>query len=175
MSSKANVAEAKAEEKTDVKPEVAMKGEPLSAAAIVSALGVDRWKQKEFENPGHCVYVQSDTKLEQVLAPSFWANVAGKLRPGNTIEVHWDDFSQFAELYVRSCGRNWASVGALRHVEVKASDVPQARDNYRVSYNGVVDKFRITRLSDNAVIRAGFASELQAQTWLEEYRRKLAA
>lgn len=156
-------------------PPIAVKPEPIGAAAIVTALGVDRWRQKEYENPGHCVYVPYGTTLDDVRAPSFWANVAGKLRPGNTVEVHWDDFGQFAEFYVRSAGRNWASVALLRHVELEAAAPPQAREQYGVAYNGVVDKFRITRMSDNAVIKTGFASELQARSWLEEYKRKLAA
>lgn len=158
-----------------VKPAAPAAAEPLSAAAIVTALGADRWRQKEFENPGHCIYVPYGTSIDDVRAPSFWANVAGKLRPGNTVEVHWDDFGQFAEFYVRSAGRNWASVALLRHVELEAAAAPQAKEQYGVAYNGVVDKFRITRMSDNAVIKAGFASELQARSWLEEYRRKLAA
>lgn len=147
----------------------------------VVPLSEDRWQLKEHRNPGHWICVPAGTTLEHIQQPSFWANVAKKLAgnsssaAGVTVEVHWDDFSQFAEVYVLSNGRNWASVSLLRHQKLAKAALPQQANDYSVAFNGPVDRVRITRLSDKAVIRAGFASEREAQRWLDEYLQKLAA
>jgi hypothetical protein len=148
---------------------------PAEIARAVLALKEDRWQLKEHRNPGHWICVPAGVTIEDVLQPAFWANVARKLKPSNTIEVHWDDASQFAEVYCVSAGRNWASVSLLRHVKLERAVLPQQASQYQITFNGPVDKFRIMRLSDNAVIRAGFASELEARQYLDDYLRRLAA
>lgn len=122
-------------------------------------IGEDRWQLKEHRNPGHWICVPVGTTIEQLLVTGFWANVARHLSARTTIEVHWDDASQFAELYVLDCGRNWASVDVLRHKkELRRPQVDQ-QEEFLVGFNGPVDKWRIVRISDRAPIKAGFATE----------------
>lgn len=148
---------------------------PAEIARAVLALKEDRWQLKEHRNPGHWICVPAGVTIEDVLQPPFWANVARKLRSSTTIEVHWDDASQFAEVYCVSAGRNWASVSLLRHVKLERAILPQQASAYQITFNGPVDRFRIMRLSDNAVIRAGFQSEIEARQWLDQYLRNLQA
>jgi hypothetical protein len=138
-------------------------------------LAEDRWKLKEHMNPGGWICVPHLTTVEDLHQPVFWANVARHLRPSSTVEIHWDDGSQFAEVYVLSAGRNWASISLLRHRTLEKPLLPQQAHQYGIAYNGPVDKYRVSRLNDNAVIRAGFASEGDARKFLDEYVRKLAA
>src|SRR6266436_5430193 len=113
-------------------------------------VGEDRWQLKEHRNPGHWICVQVGTTVEHLLEPAFWANVARHLVPRSTIEVHWDDASQFAALYVLDAGRNWASVDILRHnEELKRPMLKHPSEQYEVAFNGPVDKFRIMRQSDS--------------------------
>jgi hypothetical protein len=157
----------------DPKPPADLAEEPARPAPI--PLGEDRWKLKEHQNPGGWICVPHGTTVEDLHQPVFWANVARHLRPSGTVEVHWDDASQFAEFYVLSAGRNWASVSLLRHVKLEKPVLPQQAHQFGIAFNGPVDKFRVTRLTDGAVIRAGFASEADARKFLEEHLRKLAA
>lgn len=138
-------------------------------------IGEDRWQLKEHRNPGHWICVPVGTTLEQLLVTGFWANVARHLSARTTIEVHWDDASQFAELYVLDCGRNWASVDVLRHKEQLRRPQSLEQEEYQVSFNGPVDKWRIVRISDRQPIKAGFATEGDAYRYLAEYKRRLAA
>lgn len=160
-------------------PETAAAPKTETAAEVlglpVVPLSEDRWQLKEHRNPGHWICVAPGTKPDDLLQPAFWANVAKKLAPNTTVEVHWDDASQFAEVYVLASGRNWASVSLLRHQALAKPALPQSAAQYGVAFNGPVDKFRVTRLVDNAVIRAGFANEREARNWLDDYVRKVAA
>lgn len=164
-----------AAKKAEAKEEPAAAPLPAEIARAVLALKEDRWQLKEHRNPGHWICVPAGVTIEDVLQPAFWANVARKLKPFNTIEVHWDDAGQFAEVYCVSAGRNWASVSLLRHVKLDRAVLPQQASQYQITFNGPVDRFRIMRLTDNAVIRAGFQSELEARQWLEQYLRNLSA
>jgi hypothetical protein len=145
------------------------------APRTITALGADRWQLLEHRNPGGWCCVPHGTTVEDLLAPAFWAHVARHLRPSTTLQVHWDDGTRFCELYVLAAGRNWASMSLLRDHELTKPHIPAKANSYDVSFNGPVDKFRVTRRPDNAVIQAGFDSELAARRWLEEYLRKLAA
>lgn len=163
---KSKPAPAKPEAKRELPPEI---------ARAVLALKEDRWQLKEHRNPGHWICVPAGVTVEDLMQPAFWANVARKLKPSSTIEVHWDDASQFAEVYCVSAGRNWASVSLLRHQKLERAALPQQASQYAISFNGPIDKFRVARLNDNAVIRAGFGTEMEARQWLDQYLQRLAA
>ena len=138
-------------------------------------LSEDRWSLEEHRDPGHWSCVPVGTTIEQLLEPSYWANVARNFRPRQSLTVHWDDGSQLAWLYVIDCGRNWLQLGVVMHKEIVAAKRDTSRDDYDVAFNGPVDLFRITRRSDRAVIKAGFATEADAVRFLADYKRKLAA
>lgn len=166
---------AKAQAATDKKATAKVAEEVQAERTPAAPIGENRFQLKEHNNPGFWICVPHGTTVDDLLDPGFWANVARNVRRNTTIEVHWDDSSRFAEVYVVDSGRNWASVSLLReHVLAKAKQ-PVRKSNYQIAFNGPVDKFRITRLSDNSVIRAGFATERDAHLYLEDYLRKLAA
>lgn len=150
---------------------------PLTAPIPRHLVGLafDRWALKEHRNPGNWVCVPVGTAVEDLLEPSFWANVARQLKPNSTIEVHWDDSSRYAELYVISAGRNWAAVTPMRVLELAKPKLPDQADKHRVEFAGPVDKHRVVRITDGAVLRAGFATEREAQTFLDGYLRSVAA
>jgi hypothetical protein len=151
------------------------KAEKVAEFTPAPPLGEDRWQLREHRNPGHWVCVPAGTTIEQLLEPAFWANVARHLQRSTTVEVHWDDASQFAELYVLDAGRNWASVDVLRHKKELKRPQLRSEEQFEVHFNGPVDKFRIVRISDRSVIKAGFATEVSALQFLADYKRKLAA
>jgi hypothetical protein len=180
---KANAAAAAAEEKKvdalkpaqDAPPAPPSPPQGAVPPAPFVPLRPDRWQLREHRNPGHWICVEPGTTLEQLLEPAFWANVARHLRPNVTVEVHWDDSSQFAELYVTSAGRNWAAVSLLRHHELARHAPVSQEAQFKVAWMGPVDKFAVIRLKDSAKIKAGFATEALAQAFLGQYLQQLAA
>ena len=159
--------------------EVAAKAQPETADAAAPAvrqlpsLTMDRFSLKESRNPGFHHTAPASVILEDLLQPAYWTNYAGRMQRNSTIEVHWDDSSQFAELYVLDVGRNWASVAPMRHVKLEAAAAAPKLDQFVVSYNGPVDRFRIVNVGTRTVLKAGFATEVDAQRFLAEHRKKL--
>lgn len=178
---------AKAAEKIEpLKPEVVAAAPAPPPAPVVAVeapkpiglplLTMDTFQLKESRNPGwwHCAPI--GTSIEQILTPGYWANFAGKMqRQGRqcTIEVHWADASQFAELYVVEAGRNWARVALMRHIKIECVAPPPDTNKFAVGWGGPVDQFRVTNLLNNTVLKAGFPSEVDAQRFLAEHLKKL--
>ncbi|HXI76098.1 MAG TPA: hypothetical protein VNH21_03125 [Steroidobacteraceae bacterium] len=139
---------------------------------IVPPLAQNRWNLKEHANPGHWVCVPADTEVADLLEPGFWANHAQRMRPNSTLEVHWDDSSRFILLYVVSAGRNWADVDLMFEHKIKSHARPSQTHRYEAKYNGPVDLWRITNLSNGSVLKAGFATEEDARKFLAEHLKK---
>jgi hypothetical protein len=171
--------EAKSDAAVQPKPEAGANhgggtAEPGPAPArVLPSLTMDRFGLKESRNPGFWHGAPSEVIVEDLLQPSYWANFAGTLRRNATIEVHWDNSSQFAELYVLDLGRNWVSVALMRHVKLERAAAPPDIDKYVVGYNGAVDQWRIVNVVNRSVLRAGFATEQDAQRFLAEHKKKL--
>jgi hypothetical protein len=96
--------------------------------------------------------------------------VAATFNPHSRIEVLPEDGTWFAELIIISCGRNWANVLPLRHVELTgAAPAPVAEAKYKVMWRGVVHKHCVVRVSDKEVVKTEFATAAEAAKWLEDY------
>lgn len=159
--------------KTDTKPEGTAGDKPEAPARVLPSLTMDRFGLKESRDPGFWHGAPSEVIVEDLLQPSYWANFAGNMRRSATIQVHWDDSSQFAELYVLDLGRNWVSVALMRHVVLERPVPPPNVDSYVVGYNGPVEQWRIVNTVNRSVLKAGFATEQEAQRFLAEHKRKL--
>jgi hypothetical protein len=109
------------------------------------------------------------TKYEDVLKPEYWSHVAASFHPTDRIEVLSEDGSWFAELFVVSCGRNWAKVCPLRFVELSESVPTEAQDKFKVVWRGQVHKHSVVRIADNAVIKTEFATAADAKKWMDDY------
>ena len=107
---------------------------------------------------------------------SIWSHIASRLRPTDRVEVHAEDGSWFAELYVRDAGHLHATLVPLRVFEF---------DDDRTASRGR----RLTRCTGRARITAGpwcgsptarlvkteCASREEAQMWLAGNARTLRA
>lgn len=138
----------------------------------------DKFGLAEFKRQIFVVQVDSATTLEDLLKVSYWAHVAAKLHVGDRIEVLSEDYTEFTELQVLDCDRNWARVGVLRSVKMgkrqetskdKTEDF-QGKEHY-VDWGGQQQKARVIRKEDKVVIKDGFASKNDAK----EYMMKLEA
>lgn len=168
-----------APEKFDDKPPT-ISGVKGDLGELAKPLAIDRCFLREHKDPGIWICLERGTPYDKVFEPSFWANVAlaKRFEPGQTITVRNDEMTVFAELIILDCGRNWATVAEYSRKtldELTKSRPPlKQQPRHKVEHAGPVEKWRIVR-DDNQVIRSRFDSEAQAQTYLNEYLRRLGA
>lgn len=156
--------------------EGALAGVQTAAPAALQALppvAANCFDIKEQRNPGFWMCVPKGYTVAHLLEAGAWANVAGKMRPFSTVEVHWADCSQFAEFYVLDVGRTWALVDLMRHHVIGKAARPPATHQFEVGFNGPVDKWRVVNVTNNTVLAAGFASEFDAKRFLAEHMKKI--
>jgi hypothetical protein len=121
---------------------------------------------------------EARTPFEAVLEPHFWAHVSAKLRPTDEIIVRAEDGSYYARLLVQDAARLEAKVAVLEKYDLTAVEVvgaDAAPSGYEVKHAGPHAKWRVVRLSDRAPIKDKFETKGQAQQWLVEHLKGLAA
>ena len=124
------------------------------------------------------VYVGVATKLEDVLKPEFWAHVAMRLKPGDYIEVVREDGVFVATVRVLQADNLWAKVEPvtlpIQRQEEKVDLPPSATEDYSIEWRGR-GKHSVVRKSDNVVVQSGMDSRLDAEIWLKQHLKALAA
>lgn len=108
----------------------------------------------------------------------YWAHVARQLKPGHEIKVVAEDGSWWMHLYVRVVDRNRARVQVLHEVElgdtVPLAEIPQ--DNpFEVKWRGPAAKWGVVRKSDGEVIKDHLPERADANRYISEKLRTLAA
>jgi hypothetical protein len=148
------------------------------AGELVKPLPESRWSLLEHKDPGHWVCLERGTSYQVVFEPSFWANIAKKFQPGQTIWLKNDELTVHAILIILDCGRNWATVGEFlcKTMDdlVKSRPPMKMQPRHTVQFAGPIDKWRIVR-ADNQVIKAGFETQAMAEQYLQDYLRRLGA
>lgn len=129
----------------------------------------------DFARQTHHVVPEDGTKFEDVLRDEFWSLVSHKFKPGDLVEVHAEDGSFFAELYVRAAGRNWAKVALLRKVELEPVNLSHGSPEYEATWKGPHRKFSVVRLADNSIIKDGFEAREQAVEYIKSHVKAMAA
>lgn len=123
--------------------------------------------------------VPLDTTIEDLIKPSFWAHIANKLQPADRIEVDFEDGSWLADIRVNERDATWAKIQVLNQagkVAVASGDAPdEPEDDYKVEWSGRHTKYRVVRLSDKAVLQTMLPSKLDAEVWLRDHKKALAA
>jgi hypothetical protein len=113
---------------------------------------------------------------DAVLEPIYWKHVANGLRPGDQIEVWPEDGSYWALLLVSSAGDNTAKVEALIHKQITgAVDEASLIEGYSISWRGPNGKYAVKRDADNNIVQSNFRTKEEAQTWMIQNKRQLAA
>lgn len=135
-----------------------------------------RVKLAEYARQRHHVVPEDGTKFEDLLKEEYWAAVAYMFKPCDLIEVHAEDGSYYAELYVRACGRNWAKVAVINKVMLEPISAAKAtRPEFEAAWKGPSRKFSVVRVSDNEIIRDGFDTREQAEEYIRGHIKALAA
>jgi hypothetical protein len=128
-------------------PATQTKPTPVPMNVAPRPLNEQRFGLAQFATNRWSVTPPFGTSFARVLEPTFWGNVGHKLRPGDIIEVHAEDGSYFAELYVRAAHRLAANVAVLRHVDLVGEAGSTAVDDspFTVQFRGPHAKWCVMR------------------------------
>jgi hypothetical protein len=138
-------------------------------------MSVDTIRFSEFphKNMSWSLTVPANTTLEEVLNPSYLANVAPKLSLYDRVHVSVDTGEWYAELLVVSCGRVWAKLVPLVKIDLTSKDDDQlegeAFEKFIVQYRGPHLKFCIVRKEDKESIKENLQTKVEAHNWLASY------
>lgn len=143
--------------------------------AGVPMLREGRIKLIEFARQTHHIVPEHGTKFDDILKETYWSMVAYKLKPCDLIEVHAEDGSYYAQLYVRSCGRNWAKVSPLMIAKFEDDVATPGDAEYKVEWKGPHRRFSVLRISDNEIIKDGFELREQADAYVKSHIKTMAA
>lgn len=138
-----------------------------------------RFQAAEYARTYYVYTVEAGTPYEALFDPAYWAHICSEkgLRPYDVIEVRADEGLYFAQLLVLQADRLSARMAELFYVDLTKTKASEGKINpasVRVKYAGPHHKYRVERLSDNAVLAHGFADETAARAWLVE-NKALAA
>ena len=135
--------------------------------------------QAEFARQLFRVTPPVGTNLDDMLEPSYWANVAMKFNPHDLIEVVPEDGAFYARLFVLSVQKLSLKVEKLEYVEFNTSSKAESGkvlEQFESKWGGASAKWRIHRKSDNAPVSSdSFQSKEDAEDWLGKNIKTLAA
>jgi hypothetical protein len=111
------------------------------------------------------------TSKEHILAPKFWANVARKMKMGDTLIVVPRDGAWHATLVVWDAGQNWAHVSGTV-VDRPAFDQAPGVDSEFDIVTDPVDGVCVKR-NGGAVIKKNFPNSEDARRWILDHQKAL--
>jgi hypothetical protein len=122
------------------------------------------------------ITVERGTILSDILDPEYWAHVASKLRPHDTLHVICEDGSWYARLFVINADRLWAKLHVLEQHDLTVSqhDMPQTQEEaHEVTWLSSIAKYVVIRRSDRALLKYGFQTKLEAFQWLDGHLKTI--
>lgn len=156
--------------------------DPKDAPSVQLTPGRENLAPLDYASTRYDARIPVGVSKDDILRPEFWAHHAKDLRPFDEIRARAVDGSWVSYLMVLDCSRTWARVMQMSHFNLTTSDVSltQSSENevaamvaaHEVRYRGAA-KFSVIRKSDEALIKEGIASKIEAQAWLEDHARKM--
>ena len=118
------------------------------------------------------VTAPAGTKIEQVLAPAYWAHVAKMLRVHDLVEVVGETGDFFLVLLVRDVQEMAATVSVLQRHDLEAVDTTANPDDFRYEYTEAL-KWSVHRKAGNVRVAKMFMSEKDAREWARQNGAKV--
>lgn len=170
-----------AKNETPAKPKPAVKPVEGAPERFSPAREANFRTSSDFMFPETSYLAPVGTPFAHLLRPEYWSNLK-KLMPGCTIVVLAEDGSYRATLYVDRVGQGYAQVLPLEHHDLTALRAKAVKPEssaegkkYLIEHAGPATKWRVVRLSDSHVLKQGLDTENDAQAWLRDYTKALAA
>lgn len=114
------------------------------------------------------------TDYKSLLMPTYWSNVARRLRPGDLIEVTAEDGSYFAQLFVLAAEDKAAAVAQLSYTELHTVEMPDAADGFEVRWGGPIVKWCAVRMKDHQRVIEKMDTKAAANDALTKYLQALS-
>lgn len=142
------------------------------------SLSTNRFANFEHKNTMWTATAEEGTTLEDVLKPSYFANVANRFNQYDRICVRVDTGDWYAELLVVSHGSNWAKTIPTFHEEFNESlndeeGHNEAFEAFAVTFRGPHCKWSVIRKADKEVIKEQCNTKGEAQAWLASHMLSL--
>lgn len=130
----------------------------------------------EFARTLYRVFVDPSVTKEDLLTPETWAHVGHQLKINDRLEVLSEDGKVYAELLVASSGVNFAKVRVISFVRFEEDIVPTSEgDDFEAGFISNRYKFGVKRKSDNTWLVKELDTQADAEGWLANHRKAIAA
>jgi hypothetical protein len=138
-------------------------------------LVASRFAPDGYRHNVHRATVPHGDSVQDVAAPSYWAQIAAKMNIGDRVDVFEESGAWYAEFIVLHTGRGWAKLGRTVYAEFEDVAEEAAPADYDVRYGGPVRLHEVIRLADNLILKGGFRKRKEALEWLEQHQAMAAA
>lgn len=136
------------------------------------------FSQADYARQSFVARPAAGTPISDVMSNDYWSHVARKINPHDIIEVVPEDGAYYAKLLVLGRGNLWVKVYQLEYVEIEANTEKVGESDIKkfdVAFAGPHDKWRVVRKTDKLVVEKNFQSREDAEKWLGEHIKELAA
>jgi len=113
----------------------------------------------------------NESKVEDLLEPNYWSNVAQVLRAGDRIEVVPDDRHYFVELFVLGASKNWAKVVLLRNITLYKDNEKEVGTEFVIDFGGP-HKWRVRTTTGDVLVK-DLETKEAASIWLEKHKKDM--
>lgn len=122
-----------------------------------AALLPSRLKPLGFVGNNWTIVAEHGVTIQQILEPSFFANVASQMNRYDKVDVHSEDGSYWAELLVLSKTENSVTTDCLRFKNLTMDEkaLKDHNSKYEVKWLGPSAKWCVVRKSDNVAVSKG--------------------
>lgn len=129
----------------------------------------------EYRRQEWVVTPEAGVTLQNLLDPTFWSHVSGRMKPMDIVEVFIEDGSAYYRMMVTSCNRIAANLIVLYSKDLTAEEqetfntpVASAANNYEAKWQGPAEKWIVLRTKDKAKVKTGFGSREEAEAHIKD-------
>jgi len=132
-------------------------------------LSPPRLKLAEYVRSPYRVEPDAGARLDDVLTPDYFGHVAGRLRPGDRLEIMPECMSWYAEALVVDATRLSARIQlTLGPIELDAGEQVLANDHFEARWISPAARFGVARKADGALMAKHLASKADAEQWIAQ-------
>ena len=121
--------------------------------------------------------MEPEVTIDDLMKPDTWSHVANMMKPGDHVEVHWDDGKYFAQLLVIDATRTYAHMKVREFLDLREGKENEndMLDGYAYKWRGPHHRHCIVRVKDGAVMTSEQATKEDALKWLIQNKTRLVA
>jgi len=119
------------------------------------------------------IHFTNDVTVEDIESPEYWTHVGHTITANDRFTGTTDDGTRLIEGVILACGKQYAIAKVLQEYRLDAVPERHGKQNFKAEYAGAYDKWRVIRIADNEVMRAGFQAQREAVRWIDSHEQAL--